>query len=106
MKNISFASLKKTWLLTLLDLMLLMLTFFIMLYSMTSPNYQKNNALNSLTQPVSTIKRGVHLNYLEQILSNQIQSFDGYRIKKEQKNIQIQIPKIIFADKKQPLIKK
>ena len=30
-------NLKKFWLITLMDLMLLMLTFFIMLYSMTSP---------------------------------------------------------------------
>ena len=44
------------------------------------------------------LKRGVNLNYLEQILFQQIQFFDGYKIKKEADYIKIQIPEFVFSD--------
>ena len=83
-----------SWLLTLLDLMLLMLTFFIMLYAMSTPK-TKNNLLEQkiITAPVATLQRGVHLNYLEQILSQQT----NYKIKKEKNSLSVQIPKSVFV---------
>ncbi|MBE6450032.1 MAG: hypothetical protein E7013_05045 [Alphaproteobacteria bacterium] len=90
--------LKNAWLLTLLDLMLLVLTFFIMLYSMRTSDISQPTQFGTQKQPISTIKRGVNLNYLEQILSQQVQFFDGYKIKKEADHIQIQIPEIVFSN--------
>ena len=95
---------KKAWLLTLMDLMLLMLTFFILLYSMSSPvqktsEEQKTFDVQQIDEyPV--YPHGVHLNYLEQILAQKIKNFDGYKINKKQEILYIQIPKTIFEDVK------
>ena len=90
--------LNHSWLLTLLDLMLLMLTFFIMLYAMSSPK-QKNDDLKGkpISVPVASLQRGVHLNYLEQILSQQTTDLTDYQIKREKNSLLIQIPANIFA---------
>ena len=84
--------------------MLLMLTFFILLYSMSSPvqktpEEQKIFDIQQIDEyPV--YPHGVHLNYLEQILAQKIKNFDGYKINKKQEILYIQIPKTIFEDVK------
>ena len=88
-----------SWLLTLLDLMLLMLTFFIMLYSMSSPKIKNNNIqMSAQLTNSSSLRRGVHLNYLEQILSQQQFPFIDFPIQKGKSRLSIQIPKDIFTN--------
>ena len=96
---------KKAWLLTLMDLMLLMLTFFILLYSMSSPvkkEKQEEDLFNNVQQidEYPVYPHGIHLNYLEQILAQKIKNFDGYKIYKNKEILYIQIPKRIFEDVK------
>ncbi len=94
-------TLSKAWLITLLDLMTLMLTFFIMIYAMSTPN---ENIINQSSNPradaFSSLKRGVHLNYLEQILTQKIAAFDGYEVEQNNSYLYIQLPKDIFEDAK------
>ena len=65
-----------------------------MLYAMSSPKI-KNNLRDPkmITAPVASLQRGVHLNYLEQILSQQT----NYRIKKEKNSLSVQIPRSILS---------
>ena len=93
---------KHFWLLTLMDLMLLMLTLFIMLYTMSSQKGKENTIYQpSVSTPFSALRRSVHLNYLEQILTQQMALFDGYRIKKERNSLLIKLPSFIFSQKEQ-----
>lgn len=100
------AYLKHAWLITLMDLMLLMLTFFIMLYSMSSPKKKSPSMIFPavISSPVATLQRGVHLNYLEQILSQQTSAFENYKITKEGNSLYVQIPSSIFAQTQNRLL--
>ena len=95
---------KYPWLVTLLDLMLLMLTFFIMLYSISTPTDKKAIEEKEVQIQHSYSQRIVNLNYLEQILSQQISSFDGYKIKRFKEVLSIQIPDDIFTDHNKKLL--
>ncbi|MBO5997791.1 MAG: hypothetical protein J6P93_04630 [Alphaproteobacteria bacterium] len=93
---------KKAWLLTLLDLMMLMLTFFILLYSMSTPTSKitKKEAFfeNIHFDEYPVHPHGIHLNYLEQILAQKIKGFDGYRLYQKNGMLYVQIPQNIFED--------
>lgn len=98
---------KKAWLLTLMDLMMLMLTFFVLLYSMSTPTAKTtNNAFfdNTSLDEYPIYPHGIHINYLEQILAQKIKDFDGYKIYKEAGVLRIQIPQRIFADVKNRIV--
>ena len=95
---------KYPWLVTLMDLMLLMLTFFIMLYSISTPTDKKTIKEKTVQIHHSYSQRIVNLNYLEQILSQQVYSFDGYKIKRFKDVLSIQIPDDIFTDHSKKLL--
>ena len=97
---------KKAWMLTLTDLMMLMLTFFILLYSMSTPESKNDNAFfkGISLDEYPVYSHGVHLNYLGQILAQKIKNYEGYRIYQEQGILYVQIPKKIFEDTKNRVV--
>ena len=103
----STAPRQKAWLLTLMDLMMLMLTFFVLLYSMSTPTLKgdKNAFLKELSLDEYPIySHGVHLNYLGQILAQKIRNFEGYQIHQKQGTLYIRIPQRIFEDVKNRVV--
>lgn len=101
-KNIS---LQKAWLVTLLDLMTLLLTFFIMLFAMSTmvaPTDENRAPFSNQPAPVfneqAVLHHGINLNYLAQILSQKIDLFEGYQIKNDGFKLTIQLPQTIFED--------
>ena len=90
------------WILTLIDLMLIILTFFVMLYAMSSPNQSvyKHQSSKEISLK-SSLQRGIHLNYLEQILSQFLASFDDYQIRHLKNSIEITFPEYILKKSKQ-----
>ena len=99
-KNVKKIS--RFWILTLIDLMLIMLTFFVMLYAMSSPNqivYKQQVSKEISLKP--SLQRGIHLNYLEQILSQFLDSFYGYQISRLKNSLEIIFPDYILKESKQ-----
>ncbi len=101
-KNIS---LQKAWLVTLLDLMTLLLTFFIMLFAMSTmvaPTDENRAPFSNQPAPAfneqAVLHHGINLNYLAQILSQKIDLFEGYQIKNDGFKLTIQLPHTIFED--------
>ena len=101
-KNIS---LQKAWLVTLLDLMTLLLTFFIMLFAMSTmvaPTDENRAPFSNPSAPAfneqAILHHGINLNYLAQILSQKIDLFEGYQIKNDGFELTIQLTQTIFED--------
>lgn len=78
---------KQIWLVSLLDLITLVLCFFVMLYSMSSPNWKNESPampseLNDYIAQIVPPRRAVNLNYLNQILGEYVASdFNGDNIR-------------------------
>ena len=78
---------KQIWLVSLLDLITLVLCFFVMLYSMSSPNWKNKSTampseLNGYIAQIVPPRRAVNLNYLNQILCEYVASdFNGDNIR-------------------------
>ncbi len=119
MKKMITFPLKKAWLLTFTDLMTLLLTFFVMLFAMGSPNlYEQptlertpfiglNDGTNSkltLSAKPTFMKRGVNLTYLYKVLSDERINMPEYEFSLSNDELILRLPITVFIDQEKMII--